>query len=216
MKTFQKFAAVHGAIHNHFIQELRLADGKSFKDNCSAAVPGWRPDTRKCSPDRNRDRHYSQCICLQLHWWRRPLPCLTAMPSLARVAQIRHDVSLFWPASSMISTKLRLPIVCLGNPQVGRHELSRHGSRLSPALRCGRGLQSLRLSSRAINGLIRAGVLTPAALAKAAWSDDEAGAKFSSLRWRLSVDPECGSKAAAEVERARATFIGNGPDEASR
>ena len=67
--------------------------------------------------------------------------------------------------------------------------------------------KALRLSQRAVNGLVRAGVLTPTALAKAPWSDAEAGAKFSSLQWRLSVDPEGGPKTAAEVERARTALM---------
>lgn len=67
--------------------------------------------------------------------------------------------------------------------------------------------KSLKLSRRAITGLVRAGVLTPQALAAAAWSDEEAKAKFSSLRWRLSVDPEVGSKIVSEIERARLRLI---------
>jgi hypothetical protein len=67
--------------------------------------------------------------------------------------------------------------------------------------------KTLRLSRRAVNGLVRAGVLTPAALVKAPWSDGDAGAKFSSLHWRLSVDPECGAKGAAEIERARLQLL---------
>jgi hypothetical protein len=67
--------------------------------------------------------------------------------------------------------------------------------------------KNLKLSKRAVTGLIRAGVLTPQALAAAPWSDADAGAKFSSLRWRLSVDPEVGSKAVAEIERARSVLL---------
>ncbi len=64
--------------------------------------------------------------------------------------------------------------------------------------------KSLRLSRRAITALIRAGIPTPSALAAAAWTDAEAGAKFSSLSWRLSVDPDGNAKVAKEIERARA------------
>jgi hypothetical protein len=67
--------------------------------------------------------------------------------------------------------------------------------------------KDLKLSKRAVTGLVRAGVLTPGALIKAAWTDEEARAKLSSLRWRLSVDPEVGSKAVAEIERARARLL---------
>ena len=63
--------------------------------------------------------------------------------------------------------------------------------------------KSLRLSSRAITALFRAGISTPSALAAAAWTDQEAGAKFSSLSWRLSVDPDGNAKVAKEIERAK-------------
>ena len=62
----------------------------------------------------------------------------------------------------------------------------------------------LQLSQRAITALIRAGIPTPAALAAAPWTDQEAGAKFSSLSWRLLVDPDGNAKVAKEIERARA------------
>ena len=42
MKTLQKFAAVHGAIHNHFNQERRLTDRQPDKDDRSAARAEWR------------------------------------------------------------------------------------------------------------------------------------------------------------------------------
>ncbi|MEO6338904.1 MAG: hypothetical protein ABIO39_02595 [Caulobacteraceae bacterium] len=63
--------------------------------------------------------------------------------------------------------------------------------------------KSLQLSPRATQALIRAGVSSPSALAAAAWTDEEAGAKFSSLSWRLSVDPDGNAKVAQEIERAK-------------
>jgi putative transposase len=37
MKTLQKFASVHGTVHNHFNQERHLTDRQTFKANRSAA-----------------------------------------------------------------------------------------------------------------------------------------------------------------------------------
>jgi len=42
MKTLQKFAAVHGTIHNHFNQERHLTDRQTYKDNRSATLAEWR------------------------------------------------------------------------------------------------------------------------------------------------------------------------------
>lgn len=70
-----------------------------------------------------------------------------------------------------------------------------------------RAFRSLGLSRRAARGLIRAGVLGPNALARAPWEDEEAGARFTSLRWRLSVDPGCDPKTLAEVARARSRLL---------
>ena len=65
----------------------------------------------------------------------------------------------------------------------------------------------LGLSRRAIASLIRAGVLSPRALATMPWTDAEAGARFTALKWRLSVDPDGGPKVAAEVERIRTDLV---------
>jgi hypothetical protein len=70
-----------------------------------------------------------------------------------------------------------------------------------------RAFRTLGLSKRAARGLVRAGVLGPGALARAPWTDQEAGARFSSLSWRLSVDPECDTKTLAEVARVRAQLM---------
>jgi putative transposase len=42
MKTLQKFASVHGAVHNHFNQERHLTDRQTYKDQRSAALAEWR------------------------------------------------------------------------------------------------------------------------------------------------------------------------------
>jgi hypothetical protein len=65
----------------------------------------------------------------------------------------------------------------------------------------------LGLSRRSISSLIRSGVLSPRALIAAPWSDEEAGAKFIALRWRLSVDPTGGPKVVREVERLRSDLL---------
>ena len=65
----------------------------------------------------------------------------------------------------------------------------------------------LGLSRRAITSLIRAGVLSPRALAEMPWTDEEAGARFTALRWRLSVDPEGGPKVVREIERIRSDLL---------
>ena len=42
IKTVQKFAAAHAAIHNHFNQERHLYTRENFKLNRSAALAEWR------------------------------------------------------------------------------------------------------------------------------------------------------------------------------
>ena len=42
MKTLQKFAAVHGTVHNHFNQERHLTDRETYKANRSAALAEWQ------------------------------------------------------------------------------------------------------------------------------------------------------------------------------
>jgi putative transposase len=42
MKTLQKFAAVHGQIHNHFNQERHLVSRKIYRERRSAALAEWR------------------------------------------------------------------------------------------------------------------------------------------------------------------------------
>ena len=42
MRSLQKFAAVHGSIHNHFNQERTLINRQNFKDRRTAALNEWR------------------------------------------------------------------------------------------------------------------------------------------------------------------------------
>jgi putative transposase len=42
MRSLQKFAAVHGSIHNHFNQERTLISRQNFKDRRTAALVEWR------------------------------------------------------------------------------------------------------------------------------------------------------------------------------
>ena len=42
MKTLQKFAAVHGTLHNHFTQERHLVSREIYKERRSAALAEWR------------------------------------------------------------------------------------------------------------------------------------------------------------------------------
>ena len=42
VKTLQKFAAVHGSLHNHFNQDRHLDRRDIFKQNRSAALAEWR------------------------------------------------------------------------------------------------------------------------------------------------------------------------------
>jgi len=42
MRTLQKFAALHGSIHNHFNQERTLTSRAIFKERRTAALTAWR------------------------------------------------------------------------------------------------------------------------------------------------------------------------------
>jgi putative transposase len=42
MRSLQKFAAVHGSIHNHFNLERTLISRESFKERRAAALNEWR------------------------------------------------------------------------------------------------------------------------------------------------------------------------------
>ena len=42
MKSLQKFASVHGSVHNHFNQERHLVDRQTYKTRRSAAMAEWQ------------------------------------------------------------------------------------------------------------------------------------------------------------------------------
>ena len=42
MKTLQKFASVHGSVHNRFSQERHLVSREIYKEKRSAALAEWR------------------------------------------------------------------------------------------------------------------------------------------------------------------------------
>ncbi len=42
MKSLQKFASLHGSIHNHFNQERHLVDRQTYKTRRSAALAEWQ------------------------------------------------------------------------------------------------------------------------------------------------------------------------------
>jgi putative transposase len=42
MKTLQKFASVHGTVHNHFNQERPLISRDLYRERRSAALAEWR------------------------------------------------------------------------------------------------------------------------------------------------------------------------------
>ena len=42
MKTLQKFAAVHGTLHNHFSQERHLTSRDLYRQRRSATLAEWR------------------------------------------------------------------------------------------------------------------------------------------------------------------------------
>jgi putative transposase len=42
MKTLQKFASVHGTVHNHFGQERHLISRDLYRERRSAALAEWR------------------------------------------------------------------------------------------------------------------------------------------------------------------------------
>lgn len=41
MKLLQKFASLHGSIHNHFNQECHLTDRETIRTRRSAALADW-------------------------------------------------------------------------------------------------------------------------------------------------------------------------------
>jgi hypothetical protein len=69
-----------------------------------------------------------------------------------------------------------------------------------------RELQAAGLSQKAAEALADAGVFTVRELLRAPWSDEEAGARFASLKWRLSVGPHP-SRVVSQIEQRRAQLL---------
>ena len=42
MRSLQKFAALHGSIHNHFNQDRTFISRQNFKERRTAALAEWR------------------------------------------------------------------------------------------------------------------------------------------------------------------------------
>lgn len=42
MRTLEKFASVHGSVHNQFNTEREFISRKNFKLNCAVAFAEWR------------------------------------------------------------------------------------------------------------------------------------------------------------------------------
>ncbi len=59
------------------------------------------------------------------------------------------------------------------------------------------------LSAKANEALFEVGVFNIRELLAQPWSDEEAGRKFVSLRWRLSVSRSCNSKLLNQIESVR-------------
>lgn len=59
------------------------------------------------------------------------------------------------------------------------------------------------LSAKANDALFDVGVFNMRELLTQPWSDEEAGLKFVSLRWRLSVSPSCTTKLLNQIELVR-------------
>lgn len=73
-----------------------------------------------------------------------------------------------------------------------------------------RDLERAGLSTKAIEVLFDVGVFNTQDLVNQPWSDEDAGQRFASLRWRLSVSPSCNAKLLSQVEAARQRSL-NGP-----
>ncbi len=74
------------------------------------------------------------------------------------------------------------------------------------AVRRGMAAPDLRrsgLSAKANDALFDIGVFNMQELIKQPWSDEEAGRKFVSLHWRLSVSPSCTPKLLRQIEAVR-------------
>jgi hypothetical protein len=63
------------------------------------------------------------------------------------------------------------------------------------------------LPPKAREALLKAGVLSVRELVESPWTDEEAGRRFTALKWRLSVSPYSSAKLLAEVEACRARLL---------
>ena len=66
-----------------------------------------------------------------------------------------------------------------------------------------RELERAGFSLKAITALFDVGVFAIRDLLREAWTDEEAGRRFASLRWRLSVSPTCTPKVLSHIELVR-------------
>jgi hypothetical protein len=71
-------------------------------------------------------------------------------------------------------------------------------------------LAAAGLSSTAREALMHAGVFSVRALVESPWTDEEAGRRFTALKWRLSVSAYGSAKLLAHVEACRSRFLSPG------
>ena len=70
-------------------------------------------------------------------------------------------------------------------------------------------LQTAGLSAKAADLLVQSGVFSVKDLLEKPWSDEEAGQRFASVQWRMSMLPQCTPKLIAYVDAARARLLGD-------
>lgn len=63
------------------------------------------------------------------------------------------------------------------------------------------------LSPKAREALVSAGVLSVRELLESPWTDEEAGRRFTALKWRLSVSPHSSAKLLSQVEACRSRLL---------
>jgi len=66
---------------------------------------------------------------------------------------------------------------------------------------------SAGLSSKAADALVAIGVLSLKELLRDPWSDADAGRRFTSLPWRLSVSPHGSERLAHHIEATRSRLL---------
>jgi len=60
MKTLQKFASIHGSVHNHFQQERHLISREIYRKRRSAALAEWRAVMDSASLNHSDDHPPAQ------------------------------------------------------------------------------------------------------------------------------------------------------------